>query len=493
MIQSIILESMVVWSMSRQFIGRHRQLMALQTFYQSPAAHLATVRGRRRVGKSALLLRSLEAGKSAYHQAAQLTPEANYQRFREDMLAAVAALLQPGTKSDIQQAQNWRSLILALGQAATDLGRLTVVIDEFPYLSRSDPALESVLQEALGRIEILGQPLKIVLCGSAISQMEALLEHSAPLHGRSDLNLVLRPFDHLESAEFTPGWMPEQLVHARTVFGGMPRYLNQLDEQQGVGANYERLVLDPDGPLHEETSRLLGAELSEPRVYASILMAISRGNTRAGEIISAAAVHPSSLQKYLERLEELGLVRRMRSANAAPAARHLRYHLADPFIASWYRYALPSLSALKIRGAAGAWQRLVAPTIDQDMGAAPATFEEISRYWTTLHIDEFWTGEHEEVGQIVQGSGDPDAEIDVACRLGRGQQVSWLLGECKWKNRPVDQSTFRQLQVNARRLLGTAPVKQWLLFSRKGFAGELVNHPPEHTRLVDLEELYSRS
>lgn len=109
------------------------------------------------------------------------------------------------------------------------------------------------------------------------------------------------------------------------------------------------------------------------------------------------------------------------------------------------------------------------------------------------HIDEFWTGEHEEVGQIVQGSGDPDAEIDVACRLGRGQQVSWLLGECKWKNRPVDQSTFRQLQVNARRLLGTAPVKQWLLFSRKGFAGELVNHPPEHTRLVDLEELYSRS
>jgi AAA+ ATPase superfamily predicted ATPase len=477
--------------MSKRFIGRNRQLKALQTFYESPDTHLATIRGRRRVGKSALLLHSLENGKSAYHQAAQLPPEANYQRFHEDMQAAITPLVEPGTASDLRQAQNWRSLILALGQAATELGRLTVILDEFPYLSHSDPALESVLQEALGRIENLGQPLKLVLCGSAISQMEALLNHSAPLHGRSDLNLILGPFDHMESAEFTPHWTPVQLVHARTVFGGMPRYLNQLDDRKSVGANYERLVLDPDGPLHEETSRLLSAELNEPRVYASILMAISQGNTRAGEIINAAALPASSLPKYIGRLEELGLVRRRRSANAAPAARHLRYSLADPFIASWYRYALPSLSGLRIRGAAGAWQRLVAPTIDQDMGAAPATFEDISRHWTTLHLDEFWTGEHEEVGQIIQGSGDPDAEIDVACRLGRGQQATWLLGECKWRDRPLNQGALRQVQTNAQKLLGAAPVRQWLLFGKQGFEHTLQAHLPEHVRLVDLAELYS--
>ena len=475
-----------------RFIGRRRQLRALQNFYASPTSHLATVRGRRRVGKSTLLLHSLEEGKSAYHQAAQLTPEANLQRFQEDMRAALTPLLTSGTAGELHHAPNWRALILALGQAATELGRLTVVIDEFPYLTRSDPALESVIQEVLGRIETLGQPLKLVLCGSAISQMEALLEHSSPLYGRSDLNLMLQPLDHLESAEFTPGWTPEQLVHARTVFGGMPRYLNQLQDHLSVGENYERLVLNPDGSLHEETQRLLGAELSEPRVYASILMAISQGRTRAGEITDAAGIKPGNLPKYAERLEELGLVRRMRSANADPAARNLRYGLADPFIASWYRYALPHLSALKVRGGEGSWERLVAPTLDQDPGAAPATFEAIARHWTALHMDEFWTGEHGEVGQLLQGKGNADAEIDVACRLGRGQDLSWLLGECKWSASPQGFRALQQLQDNAVRLLGGAPVHQWLIFSRSGFREDLRDSPSKQLRLVSLTELYGR-
>ncbi|WP_161884154.1 ATP-binding protein [Deinococcus alpinitundrae] len=473
-----------------RFIGRQRQLGALHTFYASERTHLATVRGRRRVGKSTLLLHSLEAGRSAYHQAAQLTPESNYARFHDDMAGTLTPILQPGTASDILHAQNWRSMILALGQAATELGRLSVVIDEFPYLSRSDPSLESVLQEVLGRIEVLDQPLKLILCGSSISQMEALLEHSSPLHGRSELNLVLQPLDHLESAQFTPAWSPEHLVQARTVFGGMPRYLSQLQEDLSIGENYERLVLNPDGPLHEETNRLLSAELSEPRIYASILMAISRGNTKAGEIISAAGIHASSLQKYLGRLEELGLVRSMRSANATPATRNLRYTLADPFIASWYRYALPHLSALKIRGGEGAWERLVAPGINEDKNAAPETFENICRYWTTLYMNEFWDGEHSEVGQILQGSGDQDAEIDVACRLGHGQQLSWLLGECKWTTQPQGTRTLHQLHTNARKLLGSTPVRQWLVFSKNGFREEFKNAAPEQTRLIDLMELY---
>lgn len=474
--------------MIKRFIGRQRQLRALQAFYQAPDRHLATIRGRRRVGKSRLLLHSLEQGKSAYHQAAQLTPEANFARFREDMCSALQPLLPANLVADLTHAADWRSLILTLGQAAEQLGRLTVTIDEFPYLSKSDPSLESVLQEALGRIETAGNPLKIVLCGSSISQMEALLEHSSPLFGRSDLNLVLQPLDYLESAAFTPAWSPVELVHARTVFGGMPRYLNLLDDQLSVAENYERLVLDPDGPLHEEAARLLNAELNEPRTYASIMMAISQGKTRAGEIITAAGIQASSLQKYLERLEELGLVHRRRSVDAAPAAKNLRYSLADPFVASWYRYAIPHLSALKVRGGEGAWGRFVAPTLDSDMAAAPATFEDICRTWLTHHLDEFWSGEHGEVGSLLQGSGDRAAEIDIACELGRGGQKRWLLGECKWQHQEIEHWALKQLQDNAGRRLGQANVEKWLLFSKVGFDAGLTAR--EDTRLVTLGELY---
>lgn len=474
--------------MIKRFIGRQRQLKALQAFYDAPDRHLATVRGRRRVGKSRLLLHSLEQGKSAYHQAAQLTPEANFVRFQGDMCSALQPLVAEKLAADLAHAADWRALILTLGQAAEQLGRLTVVIDEFPYLSKSDASLESVLQEALGRIETAGQPLKIVLCGSSISQMEALLEHSSPLFGRSDLNLVLQPLDYLESAEFTPAWSTVEMVHARTVFGGMPRYLNLLDDRLSVAENYERLVLDSEGPLHEETTRLLNAELNEPRTYASIMMALSQGKIRAGEIISAAGIHASSLQKYLERLEELGLVHRRRSVDTAPAAKNLRYFLADPFVGSWYRYAIPHLSALKVRGGEGAWMRFVAPTIDNDMAAAPATFEDICRTWLTYHLDEFWGNEHGEVGSLLQGSGDQAAEIDIACELGRGGQKRWLLGECKWQSQDIDRWALKQLQDNAARRLGQASVERWLLFSKAGFKADLASR--EATRLVTLDELY---
>ena len=66
-----------------------------------------------------------------------------------------------------------------------------------------------------------------------------------------------------------------------------------------------------------------------------------------------------------------------------------------------------------------------------DTTAVPATFEAISRHCTTLRVKEFWPGEHDEVGQLLQGCGEQDAEIDVACRLGRAQATCWLLDDCR--------------------------------------------------------------
>lgn len=71
-----------------------------------------------------------------------------------------------------------------------------------------------------------------------------------------------------------------------------------------------------------------------------------------------------------------------------------------------------------------------------------------------LHVAAIWDGELGEVGQILQGSGQPDAEIDVTCPLGRGQQASWVLGECNWQTRPQGASSLRQLQSNAEALPG---------------------------------------
>ncbi|OLV16684.1 archaeal ATPase, fused to C-terminal DUF234 domain [Deinococcus marmoris] len=427
-----------------------------------------------------------------YHQAAQLTPEMNFRRFQNDMLETLTPLVQASTASEIQRAQNWYTLTLALGPAASEIGSLVVVLDDYPFLSRSDPTLETVLYDALERVKALDQPLTLVLCGSANSHTETLFQDGSPLHGSSNLNLELLPFNYLEGAEFTPAWMPEQLVHVCTLFGGKPRYLAMLQDQVSVGENYERLVLDPNGPLHNEPTRILGADLYEPRVYASLLSAISNGSARASQAIAASGIPASNYQKYISRLEELDLVGRALSADAAPGTRNLRYRVTDPFIVSWNRYVLPHLSELRAHGGQGAWQKIVAPVLDRDLNAAPAMFEDICRQWTAQHMEEFWKGEFGEVGQIFQGSGAPNAEIDVACRLGSGAQTSWLLGECKWNENAQGGDVLRRLQDSAQKVIGPVPVQQWLLFNRGGFRPDLTTQVPERTRLVSLPELYGR-
>jgi hypothetical protein len=69
-----------------------------------------------------------------------------------------------------------------------------IVLDEFPYLIASDPALPSILQlalEPLSRARTQGRT-RLVLCGSALHVMRGLLAGPAPLRGRADLERLYR-------------------------------------------------------------------------------------------------------------------------------------------------------------------------------------------------------------------------------------------------------------------------------------------------------------
>ena len=100
-----------------------------------------------------------------------------------------------------------------------------VVIDEFPYLIRSDPSLPSLMQRALDDQAWGSQQrgTRFLLCGSAMSVMGGLLAGNAPLRGRSALELVVAPFDYRTAARF---WGiesdPSLAVLVHSIVGGLP-------------------------------------------------------------------------------------------------------------------------------------------------------------------------------------------------------------------------------------------------------------------------------
>ena len=135
-----------------------------------PGIQLALVRGRRRQGKSFMLRRLAEAAGGFYFQAVE--------EERSQALASLGSALGehlevPGGRLALE---NWDAAVGALSELPSKTSPTLVVLDEFPYLLAHSPELPSVLQRAIDRSRDGVAPLRLVLCGSALSAMAGLLD-----------------------------------------------------------------------------------------------------------------------------------------------------------------------------------------------------------------------------------------------------------------------------------------------------------------------------
>ena len=68
-------ESMKDGRTPAMFIGRERELTALNTLYESDRFEFVVIYGRRRVGKTALISRFIEDKNAIYFMASRATPD----------------------------------------------------------------------------------------------------------------------------------------------------------------------------------------------------------------------------------------------------------------------------------------------------------------------------------------------------------------------------------------------------------------------------------
>lgn len=234
-----------------------------------------------------------------------------------------------------------------------------MVLDDFPYLVASEPALPSIIQrwwDHAGRTS----RLLLVLCGSAQAVMEDLQGWRAPLFGRVDLRLQLRPFDYAEAALLSPRLPAAERALVYGIFGGMPPYLRRWDAGVDHRTNLARLFGDPTSPLGEEGEFVLSSELAEASGYFRILQGIASGHRTYGRIKDFAGIE---IQHQLERLVSLGLVERTVPVTEEPdRSRRVLYRIADNFMSFWFRFIFPR--RWMCRGWGRWWSRDTSVAID---------------------------------------------------------------------------------------------------------------------------------
>ncbi len=413
-----------------EFLDRAGELRRLDNALRHSGA-FAVIWGRRRVGKSRLLLEWSRRRDGLYTVADQSAPAVQ----RRYLAAAVAERF--GGFADVEYP-DWRSFFTRLVDAAVRASwNGPFILDELPYLIAADHSLAAVLQNWLDRPG--GRPCLVVSGSSRHMTHGAVLDADAPLYGRAVEAFAVRPLRPGYLADVFTAATPRSLVSAYALWGALPRYWELAEPYGGdLAAAVDELVLDPSGPLHEEPDRLLLAETPPATSRRPLLDAIGAGAHRISEIAGRLGKPASSLTRQLAALTEMEFVRREIPFGSSPASgKRSLYRLDDPFLRLWFAAVAPHRAALaeaprdtrlhywrRHRAALEgyAWEelcRMAVPELHRiDTPLAPlGPWEPARRYW--------------------RGNAP---ELDVVARSVDGRRL--LVGEAKWSARsgPVSRA-----------------------------------------------------
>jgi AAA+ ATPase superfamily predicted ATPase len=458
--------------MATKLIDREQELGRLRAAISEPP-QLVVLRGRRRVGKSFLLVCALERARGIFFQADQQN-----ERSHLDLLAReVEPLLEQRVPL---RFDSWDEALTTLGELARTKP-LAIVLDEFQWLTAAQPSLESIVQRHWDGWQRDRVPITLVLSGSALRLMEGLLEAGAPLYGRADYRPLLEPLDYRDASSFASGRLSaESRLRRYAVLGGTPQY----QVWGGTGELFELIaerILSKGESLYEEPLHLLREEqeIRDPGTYFAVVREIAAGCTRASEITNATQIPTPNLSKMLGRLETLGYLEgRSPLTPKGAEARRTSYRLVDPFFRFWFRFVFPNRSLLE-RGRVKEVLRVVERDMDTYMGLA---FEDCCRDWAGRFAGELLPASRE-LG--CWWSRDGQTEVDI---VGASRGRYDLLASCKWA-RTAPASTLEQL-LEHRDSMPRAGGARLAIFAR-GFSRGLERRAAEEdVTLVGLEQLF---
>ncbi len=405
-----------------EFIGRAAELDLLERAFVSRRSEFIPVYGRRRVGKSELILKFMAAKPGVYYLGQQSPAALQVRGFLEQAAAALDMPLLAELRST-----DWQAALLTVAEqwtAARPGTKLVLALDEFQWIAASSPDIVATLQQCWDRHWKGAGNVVLLLCGSYLGFMEReVLGQASPLFGRRTAQIHLQPFGYLEAARFHPRWSLADRARAYFLVGGLPQYLLCLDESASIAQNIRRHVLDEFAPLFHEPTFLLREELREVAPYHAILFAVASGHGTARDIAAATALPERNLHYYFQQLVELGYLRRRYPLDRIRSnPKQVRFAMDDPLLRFWFRFVFPNVSVIRSAGPAHAFENRIAPALDAWFGSC---FENLCREALPL----IYAAEGVSAGFEVGEYWGANVQIDV---VGMRDDNWTDLGECKW-------------------------------------------------------------
>ena len=336
-----------------KFYNRENELAELQRIQElsfGENSRLTVVTGRRRIGKTSLIMRAFEKTPTIY----LFVGRKNEASLCREFITLVSQALDIYVPEEIS---TFKSLFRYIMEAATRQS-FNLVIDEFQEFYNINKSIYSDIQDIWDQYRQKTH-MNFVVSGSIYSLMEKIFHNEKePLFGRADNIIKLSAFSlnvlKKIMKDYHPQYTNDDLLALYSFSGGVPKYVELFCDNRVLTADemIDFMVRD-NSPFTDEGKNLLIEEFGKNYgTYFSILSAISGGYNTQTEI--EALLGEKSLGGYLKRLiEDYNIVVRQRPVFSKEGSQTVRYEICDNFIHFWFNYFDRNRSLIEIKNFVG--------------------------------------------------------------------------------------------------------------------------------------------
>ena len=379
-----------------RFFGRKDEIAELQNIHKLSlqTARFTIVTGRRRSGKTSLLIKAYEnINDMLYFFVARKSEE----ELCKDFLNEITEKLQIPILGEVTRFADIFKYLMQVSKTRP----LTLVIDEFQDFKRVNPSVFSDMQK-IWDLNKQDARINLVVCGSVYSLMNIIFKNNKePLYGRQTGEIKVTPFPPSVIKEilgtYNPHYTPEDLLALYTYTGGVAEYVEMMID---AGATEKELMTEKfigknSYFIYEGKNMLIEEFGKDYSRYFEILQLIASGYTTRSEIEDIMKVEISG---YITKLEnDYNLISR-NMPMFQKTNRNIHYQIEDNFLRVWFRYIYKYGYMLEV----GANKKL---KIIMDRDYTTYTGKVLEKYFTAklieselfTHISSWWDrkGENE--------------------------------------------------------------------------------------------------
>lgn len=455
----------------KMFVGRKKELEALEGFYNDDKKKVCCVTGQVGMGKTALLKEFAKDKKHIFHIAYPTTDVGQMVLFARSLgeiyempRFANTANLEV-LKEEYEMIPDFTELMDTIEKKAEG-EKLLLIIDEYYNFVKADTSYEKILFEYFTS-KWTNNNIKLIVCGDSFLAMEKFVYGKKAIWKDTPMTMIeLKGMGFYDSCEFFPNRDEEERTFLYGLTGGIPQHLSKIEgDLENVAKELFLKPIHQAGLMPEAT---MSIDLRELSYYNRILMTLAQGNARVNQISALVNKPKDVVVPYMNTLINIGVVEKNNAITEKNNRKKTRYGIVNTNFLFWYRYIAPNIDWYYSGKIRDMWSELIEPELadymksvfvrmckeyirkEADNGKMPFTVDDVGNWW-----------ENDEDKGTSSG-------FDLVALGKCEEKPCTVFGRCYYNDEPIEMATLKDLIEMTKHVSASGDVF-YIVFSKSGF------------------------